>query len=154
MGMQLRVGPALSIAVAGWLFAQGQTEPSLLDLHQTRTGDLPAGGWREHHLLLRAGQYARVAITQHTLDIAVQVFDPTGKQQFVVDNNGIGEAENVELIAATSGNYCLRVTASERNAPAGRYEIAFAERSPETVRYGTRIAAARQVALATAARRL
>jgi hypothetical protein len=87
------------------------------------------------------------------VNVAVAVFDPAGKPLFALDNNSIGEAEDVELIAATSGKYRLRVTASEAQSPAGRYEITLAAVSHETDRHKTRIAAARQVALATTANR-
>ena len=86
--------------------------------------------------VLRAGQYARFNITQHTVNVAVAVFDPAGKQLFALDNNPIGEAEDVELIAATSGKYRLRVTASEAHAPAGRYEIMLAVVGPKRTATG------------------
>ena len=151
--MRLRVRLALSIVAVAWLFAQSQTESPALELGKERACELMAGRSQEHYVLLRAGQYARFNITQHTVNVAVAVFDPAGKPLFALDNNSIGEAEDVELIAATSGKYRLRVTASEAQSPAGRYEITLAAVSPETDRHKTRIAAAREVALATTANR-
>src|SRR5205809_4252090 len=110
--MRLRVRLALTIVVSGWLFAQSQTESPALELDKKRECELAAGGSQEHSVLLRAGQYARFTVTQHTVNVAVAVLDPAGKQLFALDNTPIGEAEDVELIAATSGTYRLRVTAS------------------------------------------
>jgi tetratricopeptide (TPR) repeat protein len=151
--MWLRARLALSIVVAGWLTAQGQTESPVLELGEKRAYEITTGRSHEHYVLLKAGEYARLRISQYTVNIAVAVFDPAGKQLFALDNNSIGDAEDVELIAAVSGKHRLRVTASEARAPAGAYEITLAVASPGTNRDRTRIAAAREVALATAANR-
>src|SRR5215831_1641800 len=101
--MGLRMLLAVSIVLAGWLFAQSQTESSALKRGEKRSCELRAGRSQEHHVPLRAGQYARFNIAQHTVNVSVSVFDPTGKQQFVIDNAPIGEDENIELITVTSG---------------------------------------------------
>jgi hypothetical protein len=44
---------------------------------------------QEHYVLLKAGQYARLNITQHTVNIAVAIFDPAGKLLFTVDNKSL-----------------------------------------------------------------
>ena len=143
---------ALSTVLAG-LFAQGQAGSEAVEQGKERSYELAAGQSQEHYVLLRAGQYARLKIAQHTVNIGVAVFDPAGKQLFAVDNNPIGEPEDVELIAVTPGKYRLRVTASEAHAPSGRYGVTLADAGPESARYRTRITAAREVALATAANR-
>jgi tetratricopeptide (TPR) repeat protein len=151
--MRLLVLLALSIFIAGFLFSQSQTESPALETGVKRSCELPAGRSQEHHVLLEAGQYARVNIAQHTINVSVSVFDPTGKQQFVIDNTPIDEVEDVELIAITPGKYRLQVTAAETHASSLRYEITFVELSPETERHRSRIAAAREVGLASAASR-
>jgi allophanate hydrolase subunit 1 len=80
--MQFRVGLAISMAVGGWLLGQGQTESPALELG------------REHSVVLKAGQYARFRIVQHTVNVAVEVVDPAGKQLFALDNSPIGETED------------------------------------------------------------
>src|SRR5262249_23917035 len=72
---------------------------------------------------------------------------------FTVDNNSIGEAEYAELIGTAPGKYRVRVTASEPHAPTGWYQIALTDSAPATERHRTRIAAARELSLATAANR-
>jgi tetratricopeptide (TPR) repeat protein len=97
---------------------------------------------------------ARRAEKINAENLSDRLFDPNGKQQFTIDNNSIGETEDVELIAVTSGRYRLQITAAERHAPTGRYDITLIGVGPETDRHKTRVAAAREVALATAANRL
>jgi len=152
--MPLRAWFVLSIVVGVWLTAQSQTESPVLELGEKRIYEITPGRSQEHYVLLRAGQYARVHITQQTVNVAVAAFDPAGQQLFALDNNSIGEDEDVELLATASGKHRLLVTTSEAHAPAGRYEITLAVASPGTTRDSTRIAAAREVALATAANRL
>jgi tetratricopeptide (TPR) repeat protein len=141
------------MALGGWLVAQSQTESLVLEAGKTRACELAAGRTQDHYVVLSAGQYARLTLAQHTVNVAVAVFDPAGRQQFTLDNNPIGEPEDVELIATAAGKHRLRVTASEAHAPTGSYEITLAVLSPQTAGHRARIAAARQVALATAGNR-
>jgi len=76
--MRLRAWFALSIVLGVWLIAEGQTESPVLELGKTDVYDIQAGRSQEHYLLLRAGQYARVHITQQTVNIAVAAFDLPG----------------------------------------------------------------------------
>jgi CHAT domain-containing protein/tetratricopeptide (TPR) repeat protein len=135
------------------LFAQSRTESPALELGRRYEFELRVGHWRDHCLVLKTGQYARVSIAQRTINVAVAIFDPAGNRQFFLDDSPIGDAEQVELIASAAGRYRLRVTTAEAHAPDGRYEIALADVSPQTDRHRNRIAAAREVALAAAANR-
>jgi CHAT domain-containing protein len=83
--MRLRAWFALSIVLGVWLIAEGQTESPVLELRKTDVYDIQAGRSQEHYLLLRAGQYARIHITQQTVNIAVAVFDPAGKPLFALE---------------------------------------------------------------------
>ena len=87
--MRLPAQLALSIVVGGWLTAQAQNESPLLELGEKRAYEITTGRPQEHSVLLRAGQFAQLHITQHTVNIAVTVFDPAGKQLFALDNNSI-----------------------------------------------------------------
>ena len=118
---------------------------------ETLRVELADGQQRDHNVSLQRGQYARLSVHQHTINIAVTVFDPSGKQLFMQDINSIGEAEDVELVAGVSGTYRVRVTPAERHVPKGVYEITLGEVSGATERHTARVAAARELALATAA---
>jgi CHAT domain-containing protein len=151
--MRLRARLALSIIVCSWLTALAQTESPFSEPGQKRTYEIAAGHPQEHYVFLKAGQYARLHIAQNTVNVAVAIFDPTGKQLFTLDNNSIGETEDVEWIATASGRHRLRITASEAHAPSGAYEITLDAVSLATNRDSIRIAASREVALATTANR-
>src|SRR5204862_3937590 len=107
-----------------------------------------SGQSHEYYFALEDGQYARLEAEQRTINVALAFFSPTGAQLFQVDNYAGGETEQAELIASGSGMYRLRVAASERQAPAGRYEISLRAVSAPTQTHRLRIAAAREFALA------
>jgi len=124
------------------------TDTTRLEVGKTVEGQLAGGESHEYHFTLTAGQYARLSVKQHTINVAVAAVGPDGKDAFAGDVSGLGAAEPVELIADTTGAYRLRVTASERKAPAGRYELSFSEVEIATERHKSRVAATRLVAQA------
>jgi CHAT domain-containing protein/tetratricopeptide (TPR) repeat protein len=106
-----------------------------------------AGGQsHEYRIALKAGQYARVAVEQQSIDLAIAVFGPRGNKLFAAESYGIGYAETAELIAAGSGDYRLRLTASDRHAPDGRCAIILQNVEPATERHRIRISAAAEFA--------
>jgi CHAT domain-containing protein/tetratricopeptide (TPR) repeat protein len=140
------LGWLLTVVLAPELFAQTtQLEPG-----SSFTKELAGGQSHEYHFTLAAGQYARMALEQHTINVAVTVAGPDDKEIFTADAFGLGTFEPVELIADTAGAYRLRVTASQRKAPIGRYELSFRELETATERHKTRVAATRAVAQASA----
>src|SRR5215472_6781319 len=151
--MRLQLGLVLFVVVAGALVAQSEPDSTALKLDETRQRELTADRSHDHYVFMTAGQYARIEIAQRTVNVSVTVFNPAGKELFALDNNPIGDIEEVEWIAADSGKYGVRVAASEAHAPVGRYEIKLAVVSPATDRHRTRIAAARELALGSAANR-
>src|SRR5215469_77066 len=133
--------------------AQRPVEPPPLEPGNRIEFELAAREAKDHYFILHAGQYARITVRQHTTNVAVVVFDPGGRQLFTVNNNSVGESENAELIAATSGLYRVRVMVFEAHAPTGRYDITLRDVSPSTERHKLRIAAMCELAMATAANR-
>src|SRR5688572_28518015 len=101
--MRLLVLLALSMGVAGLVSALNPNESPVLELANKFVRELSGDGSHEHNVPLRAGEYAHVRIAQNTVNIAVAVFDPACKQLFALDGSFIGEAEDVEWIAADSG---------------------------------------------------
>ena len=116
--MRLRMLPALSTVLAGCLSAQDEGGSPSLEQGKERSYELAADQSQEHYVLLRAGQYARFNITQHTVNVAVAVFDPAGKQLFALDNSSDRGNRRCRVDRrCTPGKYRLRVTASEAHAP-------------------------------------
>jgi len=147
-----RLSVVLLIAAAP-LMAQRPVEPPTLEPGKRIEFELAAREAKDHYFVLHAGQYARIDVRQYTINVAVVVFDPAGQQLFTVNNNSIGEFEDAELIAATSGIYRARVMAFEAHAPTGRYDITLRDVSLSTQRQKLRVAATCELAIATAANR-
>src|SRR4051794_25738690 len=116
---------------------------TLLERGKTVEQHLAGGESHEYKFPLQAGQYAKVSIEQRTIDVAIACFGPDGKQLFVADNEKIGDAETAELISNVSGRYALHVTAPDRHAIDGRYEITVQNVDLATERRQARVAAAR-----------
>lgn len=71
--------PALSTVVAARLFAQDPAGSPPLEPGRELLCEVTAGHPQEHYVLLKAGQYVRFNIAQHTVDVGVAVFAPTAK---------------------------------------------------------------------------
>ena len=108
--------------------------------------EIAAGQSHEYELTLQAEQHARVRVVQRTINVALVCFGPDGRELLAIDSFGIGDTEEAELIADKTGTYRLRLSASEPNAPRGRYQITLDERGAATERHKQRIAAARAFA--------
>ena len=84
---------------------------------------LDNGQEHSYQLSLSAGQYAAIGVMQQGVDVQVQVFALHGKQ--VTEYDGAWETngeESIEFVAATSGQYLLKVSMT-RQQMAGNYEI-------------------------------
>src|SRR5262249_1251991 len=103
------------------------TEGTQLEVGKTIESQLAGGQSQEYRFTLTAGQYARISVEQHTINVEVAVVGPDGKEVFAGDVFGVGTPEAVELIADAAGVYRLRVSASERRAPIGRYDVSLRE---------------------------
>jgi hypothetical protein len=134
--------PLLAGCVAMRLLAQSDAAQStLLELGKSIERQLAGGQSHEYHFTLQAGQYARVLAEQRTINVAVAIFGPDGKQLLAGDSYGIGDNEPAEQIAETSGTYRLLVTAPEPTTPPGHYVVKLREIEAATQRHKNRVAA-------------
>jgi CHAT domain-containing protein len=101
--------------------------------------EIAGGETHVYQLTLAAGQYARVAVDQRRINVAVAAFDPDGKKITDEDWFAIGDAELVSFIAESAKTYRLEVRAPDKAATKGSYEIkikdlrAVTEREKNTV---------------------
>lgn len=103
-----------------------KNETDSLRLEPGRSIDRELNGGEIHwyHISLVRGQYARLSILQKGIDVLVFIFGPDGEKNSEVDSpNGYYGSEPVAIIADKSGDYRIEVRSTEKNAPAGRYEI-------------------------------
>src|SRR5262249_44031843 len=107
---------------------RGATTPSPPALDPRKTlGRQPGGGETHEYLIrLQAGQYVKLLLGQHSINLAVACFGPDGRERFAADSHNIGDTEISEMIADTTGDYRFRITAPEKTAPRGRYDITLA----------------------------
>jgi len=93
-----------------------------LELGKPIERELKLGEIHSYEITLIAGQFVRVIVEQHGIDIAVTAFEPTGKK--LADNDGsIGPQGSVpvEIEARSSGAYRLSIRPGEQEAKPGRY---------------------------------
>jgi len=146
----------LVIVATGRLFAQASerapaVEPLRLEPGKTVGRELAEGQSHEYSFASEAGQYARIVVDQRSINIAVTVLTPDGKELFSGDSYAIGESESAEVITDLSGNFRLRITPSESHAPNGLYAITLKDLEPATERLRMRVAATQEFARGIAA---
>src|SRR5437016_2435750 len=95
----------LAVALYGQTSGVTASESTLLERGKTHERQLSEGQAHEYSFTLQAGQYAKVSIDQRSINVAVTVFAPDGKELFTGDSETIGESESAELIGDVSGNY-------------------------------------------------
>jgi CHAT domain-containing protein/Tfp pilus assembly protein PilF len=83
---------------------------------------LAGGESQVYPLKLAAGQYLRVTVEQHGIDVVVALFGPDG-QKLAEAGHPISSVEVVSLIAATAGEFRLEVRSPNPANAAGRYEL-------------------------------
>ena len=125
-------------------------EPTVLEPHKPIERRIGGGDSHDYLLQLSAGQYARIAIEQKSVNISISVFGPDGKERFTTESNSVGDTETAEIIANSGGTYRFRVAPSGSNAPAGGYAITLQDVETATQRDEKRVEAARAVSQAAA----
>jgi CHAT domain-containing protein/Tfp pilus assembly protein PilF len=109
--------------------------------------ELRGGEAHSYLLWLEAGQYVRAVVEQKGVDVAVRVYAPSGAKLAEVDSpNGAQGPEPAELIAETTGEYRVEVSALDGKAAAGRYEIRVEELRQATQQDRARTDAERVIA--------
>jgi CHAT domain-containing protein/Tfp pilus assembly protein PilF len=134
------------------LFASSVLDPTDLTTGVALGKELAGGQSHDYRFRLRAGEYVRVLVQQHTVDVAVSCLDPAGNEVLSIDSYPVGDPETIELVGGVSGEYRLRVNASETGASTGRYTLVVEQMAASTERHGTRAAAVRSFAEGMSAR--
>jgi hypothetical protein len=85
---------------------------------------LQPGETHEYTLPLHRGESVQAVVRQQGVDVVVELRDPAGTLLDVIDGpTGRNGDEHVEIFAAATGNYSLRVHPYDKNEPAGKYTI-------------------------------
>ncbi len=103
-------------------------EPMMLAPGALVEREIFGGKTHYYQIRLEAGQFLEATVEQKGVDVAVKVTDHAGKALFEEDHTfGLQGAEQIVLIAETTGVYRLAVFTLEGNAEVGRYAIKAAE---------------------------
>ncbi|MBI4909423.1 MAG: CHAT domain-containing protein [Acidobacteria bacterium] len=117
-------------------------------LERQLSPDLP----QEYRFTLKAGEYARLLVTQKSVRAHVVILTADAQRLFEFTNTPIGGTASAEFVAGTSGEWRVRLEAAERTAPVGSFEIELSKVEPATDRHKARAAGSLASARATAAR--
>src|SRR6185369_6189223 len=126
--------------------AFSQVVQNSIPLEQGKPIERQLAGGESHYYQLNvdAGQYVYVIVDQKGIDVVASLFGPDGKLITAVDNpNGANGAEPVHITAEATGIYRIEVTAFEKSARPGRYEVKLVELRSATQHDRDRLAARR-----------
>jgi CHAT domain-containing protein/Tfp pilus assembly protein PilF len=88
------------------------------------TRDLKGGETHSYRLSLTSGQFIHVTVEQLDIDLVTAVFTPDGKPLTESDSpNDRWGSEPIIFVAPLTGEYRVDVKSTNKQAPAGRYEI-------------------------------
>lgn len=117
---------------------KGRLEPG-----QVIPGNLKGGEGHRYQIEMQAGQYVHVVVEQKGVDVAVQLFTPTGEGRPVVDSpNGANGPESVHDIVEIAGSYPLEIVCADGEP--GVYEARIEARRAATDLDRKRVAAERR----------
>jgi erythromycin esterase len=104
--------------------APGDSRPVQLTRGSNVPAEIGSGEVKEAFLRMRAGESAEMVVEQQGVDVAVEVFSPSGSLLDAIDSpNGRQGPEPVSLVAREGGAYRLRISPLGANDPGGRINI-------------------------------
>jgi len=90
----------------------------------SREAALQPGETHEYTLRLHRAESVQAVVRQQGVDVVVELRDPTGQLLDIIDGpTGRNGDEQVEIFAAATGDYSLRVRPYDKHEPAGKYTI-------------------------------
>src|SRR5262249_25746577 len=104
--------------------AQKAQEVEALEPGMPIERELSAGETHAYQITLAEGDFLNVLVEQRGIDVSVMVFGPDGKQISEIDSEPRKQGEEtVSQVAEVVGGYRLSIQATQRVAPAGRYQV-------------------------------
>lgn len=113
--------------------SQERGEARALEQGRVQRGELRGGEKRSYQFSLSAGEFVRVAVEQHGVDLVAALLGPDGKELVEVDSPfGAQGLEPVIWVAESAGVYRVEVRSLAADAPPGAYEIRLVEKRAAT----------------------
>ncbi len=135
------------------LFTTGLTIPAFpsqtapLDVRALERGkplerELKGGESHAYRVTLDSGQFVRVEVDQRGIDVVIRFSGPDGKKLTEVDFSPSTRGTDPACwIAETAGDYRIEISAVEKEAPRGRYQVSLAELRAATSQDRSRVSA-------------
>lgn len=115
--------------------------PSRLADDGSVTRELRGGETHAYDITLRRGEFLRVEIEQHGVDVVATLRSESGAELVAVDLRRRFGREPMSYEAVEEGNYRLEVRPTATTAPAGRYELTWVVSTGATARQREQLAA-------------
>jgi CHAT domain-containing protein/Tfp pilus assembly protein PilF len=108
--------------------AKEDPQPRQLEPGKPIERELAGAQSHSYRMALTTGQYAKLVVDQHGIDLEVKLYGSDGKQvtEFEFDRWANGQ-ETASWVAESTGSYRVDVLARYKNRAAGRYEIQLVE---------------------------
>jgi tetratricopeptide (TPR) repeat protein len=105
-----------------------ENEAWLLEPGKAIKRELAGGQSHTYRISLNAGQFLKVIVEQHGIDLVVQLSGPSGEQiaEFDSESRSQGQ-ESAPYVAEADGEYRLKAHPQSKNAQVGSYEIRIEE---------------------------
>lgn len=101
-----------------------QVEAWPLKLSKPVERELKVGETHAYKIVMEAGQFLDAAVNQRGIDVVVKIYAPDSSKLAEIDSlNGTQGDEPIALESKTAGTYRIEVTALDKDAQPGRYEI-------------------------------
>ncbi|MDQ3819258.1 MAG: tetratricopeptide repeat protein, partial [Acidobacteriota bacterium] len=100
-----------------------QTNDSALMAGQTVERELKAGEGHSYRITLASGQYLHIVVEQIGINVEVAIANPKGEKLASLDWWWREGAESLWVLAESSGDYTLKVDASNKPDEMGKYRI-------------------------------
>jgi tetratricopeptide (TPR) repeat protein len=143
----LKITPPLPPLIESKPGPQEANEVRTLVLAMPVQRELAGGGSHSYRITLAPDQYLRVVVAQRGINVIVKLLGPDSKQITEVNNqNNVQLQEEVALVAEAAGEYRLDVSAVEKTAVPGNYEIRISELRDATAEDHSRVPAERAYA--------
>jgi CHAT domain-containing protein/tetratricopeptide (TPR) repeat protein len=107
--------------------AQAQTQMLVLEPGKPLDRELAGGQKALFQISLTAGQYAKVVIEHHALDLIIRLLDEQGSVKIEADSRPGEARDTFDFVAEKPGTYRLQLEPKYPKAPAGKYKINIGE---------------------------
>jgi len=141
------LSPPLTARAA--IVEQIQTDPTVrqIPIGETIKGDIKGSEIRKFKLRLEPGQYARVVVERHAIDLTAKVTAPGSDQSINYENPAGAESPLFfSILANVAGDYAIEISPTDKWLPLASYSIHVEEVRPVNAMDDKRIDAERAVA--------